>query len=167
MIYMIAAISKNNQIGLHQKMPWHIPEDLNYFKKVTSNHTVIMGRKTLESIGRLLPNRHHIILTHNLDFCLSSFPTSGSATSEVAHSIPEVMSLIPKDSPCFVIGGGEIYKAFLPYAEKLYLTLIDKEVMGDTSFPPFDQDFKCISSIPGQALTDDGCSYAFTIWQRQ
>lgn len=167
MIYMIAAISQNNQIGLHQKMPWHIPEDLNYFKRITSNHTVILGRKTLESIGRLLPNRHHIILTHDSNFNLSHFPISDSSTAEIAHSISEVISHFPKDTPCFVIGGGEIYKAFLPYAEKLYLTLIDKQVQGDTSFPDFEQDFKCIASTPGQFLTEDGYSYAFTIWQRQ
>lgn len=165
MIYMIAAISKNNQIGLNHQMPWHLPEDLQYFRKVTTGHTVVMGRKTYESIGCLLPNRHNIILTKQTDFFLSSSDPSTPVT--IIHCLDCVLHFLPKDQINFIIGGGEIYKAFLPYADRLYLTLIDKVVEGDTSFPYYEHDFKCISKVPGLTTTEDSCSFSFTIWERR
>lgn len=164
MIYMIAAISKNNQIGLNRQMPWHLPEDLQYFKEITTGHTVVMGRKTYESIGRLLPNRHNIILTNQTDFRLSSSDPLTPVT--IMHSLDSVLNFLAKEQVNFIIGGGEIYKAFLPYADRLYLTLIDQEVEGDTSFPSYKHDFKCIKQMPGLTTTEDGSPISFTIWER-
>ena len=127
-------------------MPWHIPEDLAYFRQITTGHTVIMGRKTFESIGKPLPNRNNIILTTNPNFSMPGITTINSLSEilNLYHNTPE---------PIFVIGGGEIYTAFLPYAMRLYLTLIDQAVVGDTSFPSYKQDFKLIQSTPGKSTT--------------
>ncbi len=191
MINMIAAISKNNQIGLNNHMPWHIPEDLAYFKQVTLGHPVIMGRKTYESIGNLLPNRHNIILTQNPSFSLpessitteailapasalsppNSYPISSSMNIgtrvDIVHSISEVFALLPNNLPSFIIGGGEIYRTFLPYADRLYLTIIHQTISGDTSFPSFEEDFHCISSTPGKENSNNNLCYDFTIWERK
>lgn len=158
MIKLIAAISQNKQIGLANQMPWHIPEDLEYFKNITSGHTILMGRKTFESIGRPLSNRENIILTQNQDF--------KSEGVKVIHSMGEALSICSDLNDIFIIGGGEIYSLFLPYADELYLTMIDKKVKGDTCFPDFEDKFKCIKSIPGQTHLEDGTSFTFTIWTK-
>ncbi|OON97421.1 MAG: diacylglycerol kinase [Epulopiscium sp. Nele67-Bin005] len=157
MINMIVATSTNNLIGCDNKMPWHISEDLRYFKEKTMQSTVVMGRKTFESIGKPLPNRRNIVLTHNKNF---SYPNI-----EVFHSIEETLSHLQTLENSFIIGGGEIYKSFLPYADKLFITLIDKTVEGDTAFVEYKQDFKCISRIEKTDLSCD-LQYEFTEWVR-
>ncbi len=109
-------------------MPWHLPEDLAYFKRTTMGHTVVMGRKTFESIGRPLPGRTNVVITRNLDF-------RAPAEVKVFHSLPEAIAVYP-DS--FVIGGAEIYRQALPLANELYITYIDAEYEGDVQFPRFD-----------------------------
>ncbi len=159
MICLIAAISKNNQIGFHNKMPWHIPEDLAYFREVTSGHTVIMGRKTFESIGKPLPNRTNVVLTTNLHFSADGVI--------VLHNISEALKLCEAtEDAVFVIGGGEIYKAFLPYAQYLYLTLIDEVVKGDTCFPHYQKDFHLLESSRSKSFTANGHPFSFTLWGR-
>ena len=158
MINMIVATSKNNQIGIDNKLPWHISEDLRYFKEVTKGHTVLMGRKTFESIGRPLPNRENIVLTRDKSF------TAQGITA--VHSLEEALTFCRSKDQIFIIGGGEIYKQFLPYADKLYITLVDKEIQGDTDFCDYFNDFKCTQSTPGQTLTSDGHSFKFTLWER-
>lgn len=160
MIYLIAAISKNNQIGLHGKMPWHLPEDLSYFKSITTGHPIVMGRKTYESIGKPLPNRTNIVLTTNPHFSAEGII--------VSHHISDIVHLYKtSEEPIFVIGGGEIYRAFLPYAASLYLTLIHEIVEGDTSFPPYQEDFYLAHSTPSQSVTSSGYPFLFTIWKRK
>lgn len=160
---MIAAISKNNQIGLNQQMPWHLPEDLNYFRCITTGHPIIMGRKTYESIGRLLPDRHNIILTRDPNFSISH----DAIRLDIVHSLQEALSILPDEPATFIIGGGEIYAAFMPYATRLYLTLIDQEIEGDTAFPAYKEDFRCIQSTSGNTTTQNGSPIAFTVWQRK
>lgn len=160
MIYCIAAISKNKQIGLNNQLPWHIPEDLKHFKRLTTGKTVIMGRKTYESIGKPLPNRHNVILTHQKDFKVDPSVT-------VLHSLDEALSLCHQLNDVFVIGGGQLYKAFLPYADKLYLTLVDLIIKGDTAFPSFEQDFTCIETTLGQPKDPESPRYTFTVWTRR
>lgn len=159
MIYMIAALSQNNQIGLNNQMPWHIPEDLHYFKTITTGHTVIMGRKTFESIGRPLPNRRNIVLTQNVDFAPPGV--------EIIHTLKEALELSQELPEVFIIGGGEIYTAFMPYADKLYLTLIPKVITGDTTFPDYQNDFKCVHTVPSRSSLKDGTSFSFTLWERK
>ena len=159
MINLIAAVSKNYQIGIHNQMPWHIPEDLKYFKEVTTGHPVIMGRKTFESIGHPLPNRRNIVLTRDHTFTHEHV--------EVLHSFEEALELCCRLSNSFIIGGGEIYKAFLPYADHLYLTLIDEIIEGDTSFPPYEQNFKCVQVIPLNNQSSNNFNIRFTRWDRK
>ncbi|EWS99519.1 type 3 dihydrofolate reductase [Pseudoalteromonas sp. SCSIO 43095] len=128
-ISMIAAMANNRVIGLDNKMPWHLPGDLQHFKKVTSGKPVIMGRKTFESIGRPLPGRRNIIITRNKDYHASGIETvtTPEAALELVNDVAEVM----------IIGGGNIYQQFLAQAQRLYLTFIDLDVEGDTQFPDY------------------------------
>lgn len=159
MINMIVATSKNNQIGIDNKLPWHIPEDLKYFRQTTSGKTVLMGRKTFESIGRPLPNRKNIVLTRDMNFA----PEGVS----VVHNLEEALEICNSKEEIFIIGGGEIYSLFLPYADYLYITLVDKVINGDTDFPVYENQFEMIKSTPGEAMTEDGHSFAFTVWKRK
>lgn len=158
MIKMIAAVSKNNQIGKNGNMPWYIPEDLQYFKEITLGHTTLMGRKTYESIGHPLPDRRNIILTRD-----PSFTAEGI---EVIHSLEEALNLYSQIGELFIIGGSQIYTLFLPYASMLYLTLLDQDVIGDTAFPNYQQDFHCISQSAIQFSQPSKVGFTFTIWKR-
>jgi dihydrofolate reductase len=132
MITLIAACSKNRVIGKDNKLIWHLPEDLKRFKDLTLGNPIVMGRKTYESIGKSLPGRLNIILTKNRDFkadnCL------------IYNNIYDMLEIY-QQSNLFVIGGGEIYNMFLPYAKKIELTLIDKDFEGDTFFPELGSDW--------------------------
>lgn len=130
MISIIAAVAKNNIIGGDNKLLWHIPEDLKHFKDITSNHTIIMGRKTFQSLPNVLPKRHHIVLTKDKNYIIDS----DSVT--IVHNLKEIVDKYKTSKEeVFVIGGGEIYSAFLPYCKNLYLTKINKNFEGDTFFP--------------------------------
>ncbi|WP_054740018.1 dihydrofolate reductase [Cellulosilyticum ruminicola] len=159
MINIIVATSKNNQIGINNQLPWHISEDLKYFRTITSGKTVLMGRKTFESIGRPLPNRKNIVLTRD-----SNFAPEGVS---VVHSLDEALEICKTEEEIFIIGGGEIYSLFLPYADYLYITLVDKVINGDTDFPVYEDQFEMIQSKLGETLTEDGNSFAFTLWKRK
>jgi len=125
MIKLIVATSKNRVIGDSNRLIWHLPADLKRFKEITGGHSIVMGRKTYESIGRPLPNRRNIIITRD-----DSYEVEGC---EVVNSIEEALLLTGND--CFIIGGGEIYKQTLNIAEQIYMTIVDEEFDGDTSFP--------------------------------
>ncbi len=126
---MIAAMANNRVIGLDNKMPWHLPADLQHFKKVTTGKPVVMGRKTFESIGRPLPGRRNIIITRNSQYSAQGIETV--TTPEAA------LELVKAEEEVMIIGGGNIYQQFLPNADRLYLTFIDLEVEGDTQFPDY------------------------------
>lgn len=129
MISMIAAMANNRVIGKDNQMPWHLPADLAHFKKITLGKPVVMGRNTYESIGKALPGRHNIVITRNPDYQLPDATVVNSCEQalEVAGEVEEVM----------IIGGGAIYEAFLPSCKRLYLTLIDADIPGDTQFPDY------------------------------
>jgi dihydrofolate reductase len=138
MITLIAACSKNRVIGGDNKLLWDIPEDLQRFRRLTNGNPIVMGRKTYESIGRPLPNRTNIILSKQKNLKIKD--------CLIYNNIHDVMRLWA-DSNLFVIGGGEIYKMFLPFADKIELTLIDKEYVGDAYFPELDNGWKLESEI--------------------
>lgn len=133
MISLIVAMDNNNVIGYKNDMPWHLPNDLKYFKEITSGHTIIMGRKTFDSLGRVLPNRKHIVLTRgDVDF---------PEGVEVMHQIEEIKQYAneyPNDE-VFIIGGGHIFEQVLPFADRLYITKIDEVFKGDVFFPKIDE----------------------------
>ncbi|ACO73780.1 dihydrofolate reductase [Laribacter hongkongensis] len=129
---LIAARARNGVIGLDNRMPWHLPEDLAYFKRVTLGKPVVMGRKTFESIGRPLPGRLNIVVTRNPDW--------QAAGVQVAHSLDAALALAAAAAPeeIMLIGGAELYRQALPQADVLYLTEIDAEFAGDAFFPEVD-----------------------------
>ncbi len=132
---IISAIGKNNEIGQSNALLWNLPADMKHFKETTSGHTVIMGQKTFESIGRPLPNRRNIILTKDESFKQENV--------EIIYSVPELMDLLKKtenkDNECFIIGGGQIYKLFIDIADRLYITHVDRSFPdADTFFPKID-----------------------------
>ncbi|MCI1478623.1 MAG: dihydrofolate reductase [Clostridium beijerinckii] len=130
MISIIVAIAKDNVIGKDNKLLWHISEDLKRFKKITTGKKMIMGRKTFESLPGILPNREHIVLTRDNNFNVDSDKVT------IEHDFNSVLQrYLECEDEVFIIGGAEIYKQFLPYAKKLYLTKVDEEFEGDTYFP--------------------------------
>ncbi len=126
---LIVAMAKSRVIGYENKMPWHLPAELAYFKRITTNHPIIMGRKTFESIGRPLPNRRNIVISRNAHF--------HSSGVEISNSLENALALCAKDNP-FVIGGASLYAEALNVAQCLYVTEIDADLVGDTFFPPID-----------------------------
>jgi dihydrofolate reductase len=124
---LIAAISRNRVIGKDGKLPWHISEDLKRFRRLTTGHTVLMGRKTFESLGRPLPNRRNVVLTsHSI------------AGIETFASLSEALEALKNEERVFIIGGGQIYAQLLEQADELYLTLVERDAPGDTLFPPYE-----------------------------
>lgn len=128
MINMIACKNNFDYIGKDNKMLYHIPKDLAFFKRKTVNHIIIMGRKTFESLPGLLPNREHWVITRD-----SSFNKARSF-----NSIDDVLEAIDPNVDYYIIGGGEIYKQFMPYADCLYITEVDDFKVGDVRFPSID-----------------------------
>ena len=126
-ITIIAAISENNGLGKNNKLIWHIPDDLKRFKKLTLGHSVIMGRKTFESIAKPLPQRKNIILTRN-----KNYKAKGAL---IAHNVKEALNFCQNDNQPFIIGGAEIYKLFMNISNKIELTRIHKSYDGDAFFP--------------------------------
>ena len=133
MLSIIVAVAKNNVIGKDNKLIWHLPEDLKRFKRLTTGHTIIMGRKTFESLGRVLPNRKHIVLCNDAEMNIDD------ENVEVIDSIDKIEKYENSEEENFVIGGASIYKLLLPKASKLYITKINQEFDGDVYFPEIDE----------------------------
>lgn len=133
MFSIIVAVAENHAIGCQNKLLWHISEDLKRFKEITTGHTIIMGRKTFESLPKVLPNRQHIVITKNTDFKIDD------SSVKVIHSIDEILSLAKEPQEYFIIGGEEIYKQFLPFANKIYLTSVHKDFQADAFFPKINE----------------------------
>ena len=159
MISLIAAMDLNGVIGNDNKLPWRLPADLAYFKKVTTGHTIIMGRKTFESIGKPLPNRKSVILTTDQEL-----QAEGCA---VVHSVPEALKF-NEDEEVFVIGGAKVFAEFIPYAERLYITLIEEFFEGDTFFPEIDHIcWQRISQTKGDRDERNPFEYYFLVYERK
>lgn len=127
---LIAAMAQNRVIGNNNSLIWHFPEDLKHFKKLTSGHHIIMGRKTFESVGKPLPNRTNIIISRQKDYSVEG--------CLIANSVEAALALVKDDDQPFIVGGAEIYKLALGYAKTIELTLIKADYEGDTTFPEFD-----------------------------
>lgn len=150
MIRVIAAIGNNRELGKDNGLLWRLPNDLKMFKELTMGHTVVMGRKTFESIGRPLPGRTNIVVTRNPDFSHEGV--------EVACSFDKAMELCYWN--CFVIGGAEVYREALPRAEKLFLTYVDAEFEADAFFPEFGTEWVRVTDQAFEA--DDKNEYKHT-----
>jgi dihydrofolate reductase len=162
---IIVAAAKNGVIGINNQLPWHLPQDLKYFKSVTMGKPVIMGRKTYESIGRPLPGRVNIVVTRDKSW-------NASAELVVVHSLKAAVdaaeNLIIAGSgidEAIVIGGAEIYKEALPLVEKIYLTKVDVEPVGDAFFAPLDEQLWLLESSESGDTTAP-VPYSFLVYRR-
>ena len=130
LLTMIAAAAKNDALGKDNDLIWHISEDLKRFKRLTSGHAIIMGRKTFESMPKALPNRTNIVLTNKKDY--------QSEGAIVVHTIEDALNLVKDDTQPFIIGGGEIYRLFMPYCDRIELTRVHHNFEADVFFPKID-----------------------------
>jgi dihydrofolate reductase len=156
-VSLIAAVARNGVIGRDGRMPWHLPEDLKRFKALTMGHAIVMGRKTFDSIGRLLPGRRTIIVTRQRNYRVEG--------ADVVHSIDDAIALARGDDEVFVIGGGEIYVQALGRANRLHLTEIDATAEGDVHFPAIDRTQWHETSRETHRAAD-GTAFAFVTYDR-
>jgi dihydrofolate reductase len=156
-ISLIAAMSRNRAIGIDNGLPWRLPADQRYFKAKTMGHTLIMGRRTFDSIGRrALPGRPTIVVTREPGYAVPGV--------EVAHSLDEALQGAQGDE-VFVVGGEAIFREALPLADRLYLTRIEQDFPGDTFFPDFDEAaWQLVESERHEATP---FAYSFEIWERR
>nr|WP_267354534.1 type 3 dihydrofolate reductase [Gilliamella sp. B2840] len=165
MLSVIVAMAHHRVIGQNNQMPWHLPADLAWFKKNTLHKPVIMGRKTFESIGRPLPNRHNIIVSRQAVSDLNANPNISCVQSiEAALSLVQAQHV----EEAFVIGGGNIYQQVLPLINRLYLTHIDADLQGDTYFPDYlPEQWQVIYQQDHQADEQNSYPYQFEILERK
>jgi len=163
MISLIWAMDEQRVIGSYNKLPWHLPEDLKFFKRVTMGHPIAMGRKTHESIGKPLPGRENIIITRDRQF--------KSEGCTILHSVEECLDYTKKfaeDEEVFVIDGAEIFKELIQHADRLYLTMIHHQFEGDTLFPVFHIDeWELESRQMGVKDEKNPYDYEFLIYKRK
>ena len=157
---IIVAVANNSVIGLNNTLPWHLPEDLKRFKKLTMDHHIIMGRKTYESLGRLLPGRTTVIVTRNHQYNVEG--------AIIVHSLEEALQICQKqkDKEVFLIGGAELYEIGLSYANRIYLTEVHADFAGDAFFPKVD--FASWSEISREQYgTENGLRFSYIVYERK
>ena len=161
MLSIIVAKAKNNIIGKDNKLLWHLPADMKRFKQLTTGHVVIMGRKTFESIGKVLPNRKSVVITQNNDFVVDD------ENVEIVHSMLEIKEYIDNDEENFVIGGAMIYNLLMPHVKKMYVTEINKDFEGDTFFPKINEEiWKVTNREQGVMDEYNNLEYEFVTYER-
>jgi dihydrofolate reductase len=156
---LIAAVAKNRVIGIDNRLPWHLPEDMRHFREVTRGHPVIMGRKTWESLPeafRPLPGRQNIVISRQPDY-----PAAGAT---LAHSLPAALELVTNDA--FIIGGEQLYALALPHADRLVLTEVEMDVTGDAWFPAFTSEEWQEVQRENQ-VSEKGIAFAFVTYERR
>ena len=162
MLSIIVAIANENVIGKDNKLIWHIPEDLKHFKEITTGHKIIMGRRTFESLGKPLPNRKHIILCNDMEMDIND------ENIEILDDISKLDKYINSEEECFVIGGATIYKLLMPYANKMYITKINQDFIGDVYFPEINEgEWKITSEKPGLKNEQNPYDYKYLTYERK
>lgn len=162
MLSIIVAVAENNVIGKDNKLIWHLPADLKRFKEITTGHTIIMGRKTFESLGRVLPNRKHVILCNDMEMNVED------ENVEVLEDISMLDKYIQDTEEHFIIGGATIYKLLMPKANKIYLTLIHEKFDGDVYFPEIsDEEWKIVDRTAGITDEKNPYNYEFITYVRK
>ena len=161
MLSIIVAKAKNNVIGKDNQLIWNLPEDLKRFKSMTENHTIIMGRKTFESLGRVLPNRHHIILCNDAQMNVEN------ENVEILEDISMLDKYVKDSEEHFVIGGATMYRLLMPMCSKMYITEIDKEFEGDVSFPGINlNEWKVTEREQGPEDGENSFKYEYVTYER-
>jgi dihydrofolate reductase len=157
LIAIIVAMAKNRAIGIDNTLPWRCPEDLKHFKTLTMGHHMIMGRKTFDSIGRPLPGRTTVVVTRDPELKIQG--------CLIAHSLPEALKLCGNNA--FIVGGADIYAQSIDYADILYITEIQQDVVGDAHFPEFDPSlWREVSREVRNQDTPQPLEYHFVTYQR-
>ncbi len=156
---IIVAISENNAIGKNNQLLWHLPADLKHFKEITTGHTIIMGRKTYDSIGKPLPNRRSIVITRSTDLVIDGV--------EVVNSLNEAIELCKPDEQAFIIGGAEIYNQAMPYVTAIHLTKVHQQYEADAFFPEINPTvWKEINSVTYPVDEKNNVAYTFSTLER-
>ena len=157
-VSIIVAMAKNRVIGVNNALPWHLSADLKRFKALTMGHHIIMGRKTFESIGRILPGRTILVISRNAQLQVSG--------AKVVHSLCAALSASAGESEVFIVGGEQIYRESLPFTDRIYLTEIDKEFDGDSFFPSLESD--AWRNLGRETHKDpaSGLAYSFVTYDR-
>ena len=157
---IVVAMDENRLIGKDNKLPWHLPADLAYFKKITMGKSIVMGRKTYDSIGRPLPNRRNIVISRNLKTLITG--------CEVLSSIDDVLSITEDEDEVMIIGGASLCEQLLPQVSRLYITKIEGKFDGDIYFPEYDESdwrqVSCESHLPDPSNQH---AYHFLVLERQ
>lgn len=157
MISLMVAHDPNRVIGKDNQLPWHIPEDLAYFKKHTIGKGMVMGRNTYESIGRPLPKRRNIVVTRNPDYQIEG--------ADVVNSVEQAIKLAEEvHEEVMVIGGEQVFRTVLPIADRLYITLIKKTFEGDTFFPEYGNEWKLVSE--SEEYSSSGIPFSYLVYER-
>lgn len=152
-ISFVVAIAENNAIGKNNELLWSLPKDMKHFKTITSGHTIIMGRKTFDSMGKPLPNRRNIVITRKKNLQIPG--------AEVVNSLDQALALCNKEPEVFVIGGAEIYKEALPKTDRIYLTRVHESFEADAFFPELNMD-DWVETGREEHLPDEKNQIAFT-----
>jgi dihydrofolate reductase len=157
-ITIIVAQAKNRAIGIDGALPWHLSADLKRFRQLTSGHTIIMGRKTWDSIGKPLPHRHNIVITRTQDLVLEG--------AQTVTSLKAAIQVASNELEKFIIGGAEIYNLALPIVDTIEMTLIHQDIQGDTYFPPVDSNIWEVSERSEHQDDASGLCYSFVTYKR-
>lgn len=158
MIHIVVAYARGRVIGKDGTLPWKLPADLNYLRQLTTGHTVVMGRATFDSIGHALPNRRNIVLSHDASLAIPG--------ALVLHSVGEVLALA-KQEEVFILGGEGVYRQFLEFASRLYITEVESDVAGDTFFPAWEPDaYKLVSQQQGTMDERNPLPHTFYCYER-
>lgn len=159
-VSIVVAIAENNAIGKNNELLWHLPTDLKHFKQLTSGHTIVMGRKTFDSIGKPLPNRRNIVITRS-----NTLEIPGA---EVVHTIEQALELCTAEKEVFIVGGAEIYKQAMDKTDKIYLTTVHARYEGDAYFPEIDQKkWEEVDNEPHQPDEKNKLAYTFSTLLRK
>ena len=157
---LIVAMSRNRVIGANNRIPWRLPDEQQLFKKLTMGHHIVMGRKTYESIGRLLPGRTTVIVSRQRGYAVPG--------AIVAHSLKDAMNAAARDEELFVIGGAELFREALPIADRLHLTIVDAEPSGDTFMPEIDLSvWQLISTAQHPADDRHVHGYSYALYEKR
>lgn len=156
---LIVAMARNRVIGANNSIPWRLPGELALFKRITTGHHIVMGRKTWESIGRLLPGRTSVIVTRTPGYAVPG--------AIVVASLAAALAAAQGDAEVFAIGGAQLYAAALPRADRIYLTVVEADVPGDTRMPEFDLSvWRLVSSEPHTADRNNPYAYTLHVYER-